>query len=237
MASISETGHAVNISNFKLLIDKCTAFGGSYNPANAELTVANMTLLWTSVSGAHTAVVQAVEAAKDPINQREILYAPLDKLVTRVMNYFESTTSSKAIKRDAKGIADKIRGVKKGRTGPQDDAAGLSTSQRSYVKRQENFSALIALLTSTGTYLPNEAELQLGSLTALSTQMETANNNIGGILAPAEQARVARNHAMYDEGTGMVDIAQRCKKYVKGVFGANAPETKLVSGIKFKRMV
>ena len=64
MASNSETGHPVNFSNFKLMIDKCTAFGAPYNPSNADLAVANMTTLWTTGDAAHQILTLAIQNSK-----------------------------------------------------------------------------------------------------------------------------------------------------------------------------
>ena len=64
MASTSETGHAVNISNFKLLIDKCASFGAGYNPSNTNLTIANMTILWTTATGFHLTFTTALMNSK-----------------------------------------------------------------------------------------------------------------------------------------------------------------------------
>ena len=85
-------------------------------------------------------------------------------------------------------------------------------------------------------YAPNEAELTTATLATLATAMKTANDNIGTILAPVETARITRDKALYAEETGIVDVAAACKDYVQGLFGANAPEAKLIRGIKFTRL-
>ena len=90
MASNSETGHAVNISNFKLLIDTCTAFGIKYNPSNTSLTIANMTAQWTAAKDANSALINSNAAAKEPINEREILFAPIINLVTEQITMLNS---------------------------------------------------------------------------------------------------------------------------------------------------
>src|SRR4051812_24763766 len=41
MPSNSETGHAVNVANYKTLIEKCAVLV-SWNPANTALTIANL---------------------------------------------------------------------------------------------------------------------------------------------------------------------------------------------------
>jgi hypothetical protein len=238
MASNSETGNSVNLSNFKLLIDKCTAFGAAYNPSNTDLIILNMTTQWTTGDTAHQTLTAAIQTAKNPINGRQILFDPVDKLVTRSLNYFESTKASKQIKADAKSLADRYRGfgikVNKLPDGTPDPAS-VSTSHQGYVQKADTFKQLVDLYKSEPLYAPNENEIKIATLTTLYNAMKTSNDNIGTILAPVETARIKRDKALYAEGTGMVDIAQACKDYVQGLFGATSPESKLVRKIKFTR--
>ncbi len=108
MASKSETGHAVNISTFKLLIDICTGFGITYNPSNLLLTIINMLTLWTTADTAEDILTKAMGAATNPINMREKLNAALDKLITRTINYYKSCAPASLS--DAKSLANTIRG-------------------------------------------------------------------------------------------------------------------------------
>jgi len=238
MASNSETGHSVNISNFKLLIDKCTAFGAPYNPSNVRLTIVNMTALWTTGDTAHQSLTAAVQAAKNPINARQILFEPTEKLVTRTLNYFKSTDASDQIKADAKGLADRFRGYGVDVDTLPDgtpDPADVSTSHQGFVQKADTFKQLVDLYGSDANYAPNEADLKVPALTLLATAMKTANDNIGTIIAPIGTSRITRDKALYAPETGMVDVAQACKNYVKGVYGATAAETKTVTAIKFTR--
>ena len=239
MASNSETGNAVNISNFKLLIDKCTGFGLAYNPGNADLKISNMTNRWVDAAKTQDDINTALQNSKVPINDREELFKPLNKRVTKVVNYLDSTPASKGVKKDAKGLADKLRGfgVKKTPTGDGGTPAEatISTSHQSYVMKADTFMQLIALLKTVTAYNPNESELKITELEAYYDDLKDANNKIGTIIAPVEDARIARDHALYDEGTGLVDLSLACKKYVKSIFGATAPETKTVTGIRFTR--
>ncbi len=238
MASNSETGHSVNISNFKLLIDKCTAFGAPYNPSNTDLTIVNMTTLWTTGDTAHQTLTSATQLAKNPINARQILFEPTEKLVTRSLNYFNSTKASAQVKKDAKGLADRFRGfgvkVSKLPDGTPDPAS-VSTSHQGYVQKGDTFKQLVDLYASDVNYAPNETDLKIVALTALATAMKAANDGIGAIIAPIGTARITRDKALYAKDTGMVDVSLSCKNYVKGVYGAKAAETKTVSGIKFTR--
>lgn len=44
---------------------------------------------------------------------------------------------------------------------------------------------------------------------------------------------INRNTILYDESTGLYEISQNVKKYVKSVYGASSPEFKNVSKIRF----
>lgn len=238
MATNSETGHAVNISNFKLLIDKCTAFGKKYNPSNTDLTIKNMTSVWTTGDTAHGILTKAISDSKNPINKRQIIFEPLDKLVTRTVNSFYSTKASKQIKKDAKGLADKIRGfgvIVKKMPDSTPDPNHVSKSHQGFVQRADAFKQLIDLYKSDANYAPNEADLATAALTTLYNAMKKVNDNIGTIIAPVDNARITRDHALYDEGTGMIDIAAACKDYVQSVFGATSAEAKTVTKIRFTR--
>lgn len=238
MSSTSETGHAVNISNFKLLIDKCDGFGTAYDPSNTDLTIVNMTVVWTTGNTAHVTLTTAIQNSKNPINAREILFEPGDKLVTRTLNYFESTKASKQIKKDAKGLADRYRGfgVKVAKLADGNpDPADVSKSHLGFVQKGDTFRQLVDLYKSEPLYAPNEAALKTGALSPFADAMKNVNDKIGTILAPVENARIARDKSLYAAGTGMVDVAAACKDYVQGLFGATSAEAKLVRKIKFTR--
>lgn len=240
MASSSESGHAVNIAHLKLLADTCAGFGVKYNPSNTDITVVNLKAKWVTVNTAQGVLTTAVQASKEPINQRAILFEPIDKLITRSLNYLNSTKANAQVKKDAKGIADKIRGIgstKKTTSAPAADGTidilTVSNSQQSYVQKAENYLKYCELIVTIAEYLPNEADLKVPAMKALYTPMKDANDAIGTILAPVDQARIDRDHGLYDKDSGAIDLAKACKQYVKALYGATSPEAKLVTGIKF----
>lgn len=238
MASNSETGHAVNISNYKFMIEKNISFDAAYNPSNPDLVIANMQTQWTTADTAHTTLTTALQNSKNPINDREILFSPVAKLVTKIINNFNSTNASTQIKKDAKGIADRIRGfgITKDKLPdgtPNPDS--VSKSHLSYVQRGDAFKQFVTLLATDSNYAPNETALKVTTLTALADDMKTANDNIGSIIAPVEMTRITRDKTLYEPATGIIDTALKCKDYVKGVFGAKSPESRLITGIKFTR--
>jgi hypothetical protein len=82
-----------------------------YNSSNTDLTIAAMTALWTTADTAHQTLTSAVQAARNPIYARQLLFEPVEKLVTRTLNYLNSTKASAPVKANAKGLADRFRGM------------------------------------------------------------------------------------------------------------------------------
>lgn len=236
--STSETGNAVNISNGKLMIDICTGFGDKYNPSNADITIANLTAKWTEAKTSDEGLSVAEQGIKEPVNKRAILFEPLRPLVTRVLSALESSKANDLVKQDAKGIADRIRGMiktKKPATGAGADSIdSVSQSHQSFVQRADAFLDLVNLLKTVKEYKPNEAELTVDSLAALQGQMQVANDGIGAVLDTGDRAKLTRNRALYMPGTGLLSLAKLVKKYVKSVFGSTSAENRKVEGIRFR---
>ena len=233
MPSTSETGHAINISNFKLLIDYCASFGAKYQPSNAELDLATMNTQWTAADAAHATLTTALMTAKTPLAERKTLFAPVNKLVTKTLSNYESTNADKQLKSNAKTIDDKIRGADKVKK--EKNPNDVSVSHQSFVNRQDAFQQLVTLYGSDSKYAPNEVELKVVTLQSLADDMKKLNNNIGTIIAPVKNAQIKRNDLLYKVDSGMVDVAKLVKDYVQSVFGASAAESKLVKKLKFTK--
>ncbi len=240
MTSNSETGHSINIGNFKKLHDVVRGFGGTWNPSNTDLTVPSLFSKWTAADMAHTALNAALQRVREPLNERKILFKGLDPLVTRTLNNFYSTKASDEAKKDAKGIGDRIRGTKaKDLTTPTEgipNASSISTSHRSYVQKADGFHQLIEFYRNQPLYAPNEDALNLEALDALYGQMRTMNDGVGALLEPVEQVRLTRDRELYAQDTGIVDLSVAAKKYATGLFGANKAETRMLTGLKFTRV-
>ena len=238
--STFETGHAVNISNAKLLIDTCTGFGAAYDPSNDDITIGNLTLLWTQAKAAQDALSAAAASMKEPINQRAMLFENLRPLITKVLAALSSSKANEMVKQDVKGVGDRIRGVSKKPKAaaegeePADLVHTVSTSHQSYVQRASALLDLVNLLKTVKEYKPNEVPLKVESLAQLQQEMQDANDGIGAVLQTGEKAELSRNRALYKPDAGIVEVAQACRDYVKSVFGSKAAEYKAVTGIRFR---
>ena len=119
MASTSETGHAKNIANLETLISFYTAYGTTYNPTKATLKLAALSTLLTNTKAANTSVNAAIPTLKLAIDAREIVFAPLSKLVTRVLNAVEISNVPKQVIDDVKTIARKLQGKRASKVIPK----------------------------------------------------------------------------------------------------------------------
>ena len=240
MALQNETGHAINIAHAKLQYDKNMGFGSSYNPPNVLIKSPAFLIKINLAKAANDSVGTIYSQGKVPLSNRQGLFEPLSKLVTRALASLDATEAPDSLKGNAKSIADTIRGHHHAAptpvTPPPVTPETISTSHLSFINRANNFRTFIALLAAIALYTPSETDITILSMTALLGLMDGANTNIGNtVVTPIENARTLRNHLLYDKATGLIDLAMKAKKYVKSVFGASSPEFALVSGIKYTR--
>ena len=99
----------------------------------------------------------------------------------------------------------------------------------------QHFNGIVELLMTEPSYTPNEADLKITALNTYYANLQTTNQNVSTAYTAVSNSRIARDKTLYDDNTGLYDIAQEVKKYVKSVFGATSPEYKQISGIKFTK--
>jgi hypothetical protein len=244
MASTTETGHAKNVATFEDLISFCTGYGATYNPTKAAL---KLPALNTQLAAANAAL-QAVKVAKtgfdNATNARELVFKPLKPLSTKIINALAATDAEEQTIDDAKTTNLKIQG-KRAKAVAKPDAKALaagaepvktaSTSQQSYDKMIDHFAQLIQTLTAETNYQPNESDLQVTSLNTLLTDLRAKNTDVINATTSLSNARIERDEALYGADTGLVDVSQDVKQYVKSLFGATSFQYKQVSGLKFTR--
>jgi hypothetical protein len=242
MASTTETGHAKNVANFDELIGFCTGYGATYNPSKASIKLAALGTLLTAAQASLASQKTAKTAFDNATNAREISFKPLKKLATKVVNSLSATDAARQTVADAETANFKIQGrrakalpvakaAKEGEAAPVDNS--ISVSQQSFDNQVDNFAKLIQTLTAEVLYKPNEVELQLVTLNTALTDLKAKNHAVVTATANASNARIARDKVLYADNTGLYDVAQATKAYVKSLFGASSPQYKQVSKIKF----
>lgn len=238
IAATSETGHPINVANFESLISFCNGYGTKYNPAQNAIKLTALDTLHTNAKSALKSVNDKLAKFTVATNQRQLAFEPINKLTTRLIAALDASGTTDKIVEDARTIGRKITGARKNKKiliPNPDDSISISVSQQSYNARLENYSKLKELLEEEPLYKPNETDLKITTLTTQITDMATKNTAVISATTTLSNARVARNHVLYDKNTGLVDVALEVKKYVKSVFGTSSPEYKQVSKIKFTR--
>ena len=244
MASTTETGHAKNVATFEDLISFCTGYGAAYNPSKAALKLPALNTQLTAANATLQAVKVAKTAYDNATNAREIVFKPLKTLSTKIVNALAATEAARQTVDNVKTSNLKIQGKRakaKEKPAAKDLAPGAepaktaSISQQSFDKLIDHFAQLIATLTAEPKYLPNENELKLTALNTLLTDLRAKNTAVINATTAASNARIARDKALYGEGTGLVATALDVKTYVKSLFGASSPQYKQVSALKFTK--
>ena len=246
MSNNSETGHAVNVANFNDLISFVNGYGSAYNPSNPAIMLPAMQTLSVNAEAALVGVNAALPAYNAAVAAREVVFAPLSKRVTRVMNFLKSSGVTPQVYDQVNTVARKVKGARASAIikpdAPADGAEPaptpkqISASQMSYDNRTENFGKMIQLLAAIPEYNPNEADLTVAALTTLHDDMKTKNNAVITAEVPLSNARIARNNVLYAENTGLYDIALKVKMYISSVFGITSPQYKQIKNLKFKNI-
>ena len=238
MASTSETGHAKNIANLKSLNEINGGFGAAYAPSNPLYVQATMVAQHTACNLLQ-GTVNTQSGIFEPFqNARVDEFAPAKPLVRKVRSAAKTCGASAQFFKDVNTIVNKILGVRISKVTPTvTDPAGTSASQQSFDMTVDNFDALVQLLAAEPLYAPNEVPLKVVTLTAKKTALETANNNVKSSVVPFNNAVIARNKALYKKTSGLCDVGQGSKDYVRSAFGFSSPEFKLVTKLQFKKLV
>lgn len=241
----SETGHAKNVANFETLISFCTGYGASYNPSKSSNKLPTLTALLTAANDKMSVVKTAESSSSDAVGVREVLFKPLSKLTTRVLNALAASEVPAPSVDNAKTIANKIQGKRatpKNSPPPLDPTVpkeetpqNISASQMGFDNRIDNLDKLIKLLTAQTGYAPNETELSTAALTTMLANLKVANTAAINTNTDLSNARIERDKVLYLPETGLVDIVDDVKKYIKSLFGVSTPQYKQISGLKFTR--
>lgn len=253
MSNYSEIGHAKNVANFEDLINRCIGFGVSYNPSLNAIKVANMNTLRTNALAALNSSISMHTAYMNAVDNRQTIFDPLQKMGTRIISALKACGASDAVIKDALSINRKIQGkrakpIKEVEIPETQKVAGpnpipvdpnvpvnISVSQLSFDSMIEHYSKLIDLLSTVVLYNPNENELKVSGLNTLLTSMKTSNTAVITATTNYINARISRDTLIYAKNTGVVEVAQDAKDYVKSVFGTTSPQYKQVSSIRFTK--
>jgi hypothetical protein len=243
MASNFETGHAKNVANFEQLFIKCTSYNESFNPSNPAIQLPALQNTLSLGKDCIASVNGAEGVLSNAIASRSIAFKPFSKLITRISN---SVKASGAPQQAVDQIMNLIRKLQGRRATPKmtdeekqaaldagKEIVEISSSQMSFDSNLNNFDKLIKLLVTVPQYAPNESELTISALTEYYEDLTTKNMVVINASTTLKNLLITRNELLYKDITGMVNVANSAKIYIKSVFGATSPQFKQVSSLKF----
>lgn len=240
---MAETGHSKNIIAFDQVITVCESWGSTYNPSKASIKLTKLKTQHTDVDTDDTTYKAKFRLNSDDKNLRKTEFAPVKKLGTKILNAIKATDASDATIEDAEGYVRKLRGERAGDAPKKSAAEGAtgdddnshSVSQQSFTNIVEHLKGLNAVAKSETTYNPNETELKTANVDTLIARLTLLNKNENTSFVAMEKARISRDKRLYAEKTGVLDTVEDIKEYAKSVFGANSPELKQLTAIKFSK--
>jgi hypothetical protein len=236
MASSSETGHAKNIANLKLLNEINAGFGAAYNPSNALYTVAAMVAKHVTCKNLQ-GDVNTTKGIFEPFqNARVVEFKAAKALARRLRTAAKTCGAGAGFIIDVNKIVTKILGERASKAkGTAADPAGTSASQTSFDNTVDSYDKLAKMLDGEVKYAPNEAELTVAAASGVAAGLDGVNNGVKSSAVGYNNAIIGRDKELYADVTGLCAVGQGSKEYVKQVFGYNSPEYRLVSKIKFKQ--
>ena len=247
MANQSETGHAKNVANFGTLITVVNGFGEVYNPSKQTITTTALATLYENSKGMMSELNGISGAYGIAVANREVAFEPLSKLATRILNALRASDVTKQVIETAESLVRKLQGKRATPKKTDEEKAALqaegtvvkevSSSQMSFDNRMDSLDKLVRLLDNIPQYAPNEEELKVSTLANYYSNLSSVNTAAAQAETALNNARMMRNEILYKPGTGLVDIAQSVKTYVKSLFGATSAQYKQVSGLTFKAIV
>jgi len=240
---MSEQGHAKNLENLKKEYHFAVSWGAKYAPTGALLDIDKIEAQIASGEASMDAIITARTPYRNNVAAAQDAFAPLNELITRIINAMKGASIAASIIEDAKTYTRKIKGQRR-TPKPKDDPnspdfdeseKANSVAQLSRTNRIENFEALLDLLGSQSLYNPNESDLKLTALSAYLADLKAKTEAVQESFVNLSNKYAARDAIFYDEETGIVTVGGLFKRYVES-FGRNSAEWKQIKGLKFKKI-
>ena len=240
--STTETGNAINLANFLLIIQTVSKLKDKYKPSNPDLEIKALEINYKAAKNDLDNCTKAETDFDKTTTSRSGLFKQMKKLSGRAHRGFKATKVPQAAKDQAQTIMNKLHGnVSKPKKKEillegEEGQKSISNSQQSYSQLIEHFKKLRGLLTSYEAYKPNEADLTPVALLNFENDLYNENRQVGDAITNWKSLRRSRSKTFYATETGIVDTAFQVKDYVASVFGIASPEYKEVNKIKFRNI-
>ncbi len=235
-----DTGHVKQVAAFEKLLGFCNAQGAMFNPSKGAIQSAALNSLLTSAQQSLEAVRTARTALNNAVNVRNDTFKGVPKFMTRIVNALAASGASTATLEEAyrynrkfyRGGKPKAKPVAPANASEGTVVVSRSISQLDFDSRVDNFEGLVKVVSLEPSYLPNEADLQLSSLTTFAANLREINTAVLNAQVTVSNARAMRNRLLY-ESSGIHGLARVVKRYVKGVFGFQSVAYNQIRSLRF----
>jgi len=245
MATTTAITHKTNVSNFNKFVIEVTAFGIAYTPTKTSIMADALNTLNVKMKTVDTAETVALLDLNNARNARADIFAMSTDIITRVANAIRATDIPESTKEDLLSITSKflgrVRSTKKETTvaATEGQASTTTTSHGKVPQDMDSklsyLDTLIKQITTVTAYNPNEANLKVANLTTLYDEMKVKRTAEITAEAAHDNAAITRNNVMYADITGIIDVTNDVKAYVKSLYGASSPQYKQLTTLKFTK--
>lgn len=225
------------LTNCRVFIAMCTAYGSNYLSSNPRYTLPNLTALADTADGLVLEVSKAETLYKYAVAHRVAEFEGLDPLCSLIVAEMQLSGSPEDTINQVRTLLRSLRGDRKVPKDPNDPTRVYnSVSQRNYDDVTANFERLLLMVAEDANYNPAAAALQLVNLEAKLVSLRTANADVQTAKAALDAARILRNDCFNAEGTGLVDTFLTAKNVVLTNFGRASEQYMKVKGLAFRRI-
>jgi len=241
----SKRSNKQNVDNLEVFTEKAITFIPAYNPSDARLSIQNQKQVKVSGDKALLEVALAERTNDDLATIRNIAFDALDPFVTRLINSVRiSDAPDQTIEHGDSMVreyrnqrAKEIEAPAKSAEGTDEEESARTNKMRngSFNTKIENFRNLVLLVNAIVGYKSNETDLTVEAIGERLEELKRVNSACVTAEAELEAARKLRDIVLYADKSGLVDVAQDSKLYVKSAYGANSTQYRSISGITFRK--
>jgi hypothetical protein len=195
MSSTSEVGHAKNVANLQKITEQVSTYS-LYNPPIADITVANLQILYTNADAKLTEVGDKRSANKNAIVARQTAFENLSSTCTSIINVLEIVGLPQGTLNQARSLTQTIQG----------------SSRKSKTPVEEGKEVPKTSSTSLPAYAPNEDNIKLQNLNNYHDSLKAATLTVDQTESELNTTIIERDRILYAEETGVYAIAIKIKK-------------------------
>lgn len=237
MGSTSEVGHGKNVVKYGEAIDIVKGMDDLFNPANESITMSKLLDTNNRLQAHYKKFKEIGPEFKIAIFERAALYAPMNKMATRLLNAFLAFNLGKEFDDEMISLNKKVRGQRIGKIKKdkpeEEETKTISVAQVSFDSKADTFDKMVKYAEAVSKFKPNETDVQPATLNAYYNEIMKANGKVSGLSVKLFLGRKERDEILYNGVDNAIEQMRTLKKYLKS-FEAGLPFYKKLVKLRFK---